>query len=364
MDTTQRSSIRHPATSPRLATALAAALALALPRCADLAGDPGADGSGASDVTASGPGEGPQAPSLGARPAGESAAARGALSAAGVPCTSDTDCDDGAPCTQDICDQKTGGCYHAKLQGACCGPEDCPPKDKCHDATCDSDTALCVQTPIPGAQCCTVSADCPTPVAPCDEAYCYKGACHPVTIKECCTDDSQCDDKMICTDNLCDLATNRCVFPFKAGGEGETCYPCFYHSQCNDGNGCTFDLCVDYHCEHVPIPDCCQYIGAINGAECDDGDPCNIDQCTPVGCKHFPTGTLGPDVAPPVDCCSTPADCAADDPCSVASCEDGACVWAPVFGCEALVPHLYPFTTMPGAAMAEVWYLLLHAVDP
>ncbi len=79
---------------------------------------------------------------------------------------------------------------------------------------------------------------------------------------------------------------------------------------CNDGVGCTVDICnvVTGNCEHV-----------IN---CDDGIVCTIDQCVGDQCVHTPDDSVCADAnACTDDICSQGAGCFHDN--NLAACDDG-----------------------------------------
>ncbi|MFT5434878.1 MAG: hypothetical protein ACI9OJ_005594, partial [Myxococcota bacterium] len=49
---------------------------------------------------------------------------------------------------------------------------------------------------------------------------------------------------------------------------------CERHSDCDDGNVCSSDLCVDGSCVHSPLD-----------TPCEDNDICTVDMCDPTdGC--------------------------------------------------------------------------------
>ncbi len=118
-----------------------------------------------------------------------------------------------------------------------------------------------------------------------------------------------CDDGDPCTDDSCD------------SGSG-----CVNTSiDCNDGDPCTIDSCVGGVCQYDPVncddADPCTDDSCDSGSgcsntpvNCDDGDACTIDTCDSVlGCQH------------------TPVDCDDNDPCTDDSCDSGSgCVNAPV----------------------------------
>ena len=79
------------------------------------------------------------------------------------------------------------------------------------------------------------------------------------------------------------------------------CGPCPSHGDCDDGNSCTADQCVNGACVAQAIPGCCNIEGP-----CDDLDPCTVDDhcdgatCTgmPVECADVRAGAQGEGTAP------------------------------------------------------------------
>lgn len=272
-------------------------------------------------------------------------------------CTNDSQCNDNKACTMDICNPTTQKCDYPKLQGTCCSDADCAPQDKCHTGVCNTTTAQCSQVAIPGTECCVETADCSTPSDACKVAFCDKGVCHPQPIAECCTDNSQCNDLNLCTDNICNTTTNKCEYPFKEGVDPNTCKECSYHSNCDDKNTCTLDYCVSNKCVHVDIANCCEVVGEVNGEQCDDGNDCNIDFCNYGRCKHYPPGALGPLFQPPQVCCTVASDCPSDgNPCTEAACNGGECVYNAKSSCEKPLPYKEPFSIQTGQGMAELGF--------
>jgi len=212
----------------------------------------------------------------------------------GDPCTDDlcspltglcfyppTNCDDGDPCTDDDCDPLLGGCVHTPRvplnDGDPCTddicdpqtgltthiPKDCSDGDPCTDDDCDPATGDCVHTPrVPHN----------------DEDPCTDDICDPQTGLTTHTP-KDCSDGDPCTDDSCDPATGDCV-----------------HTpiDCDDGDPCTIDSCDPFTgaCVHTPV-------------DCDDNNLCTIDSCDPA------TGL----------CVNTPIDCNDDDPCTEDTCD-------------------------------------------
>jgi hypothetical protein len=218
-----------------------------------------------------------------------------------------TDCDDGDPCTIDICDPITGECSHVQMN--------CDDEDPCTEDTCVD--GVCVHTPYS-----LPPEELVPPLLPCLE---YLGA---VVIEDFVYDDAlstlpenfeapaggyalltghtlvvdfvtcydyvitfyygplDCDDGDPCTVDYCDPVSGECV-----------------HAEllCDDGNPCTADFCdANGVCQHVPIL-------------CDDGDPCTYDYCD---------GLTG-------DCVYVVMDCDDGDPCTYDYCDLGVCFNVP-----------------------------------
>src|SRR5688572_23741596 len=168
-------------------------------------------------------------------------------------CCSDSDCDDGVICTVDTC---TGlACVHtpddtlcATTAGYYCSPtQGCRPREYCNATTADV---------------CDDSNPCTTDR--CDTELCYHDGCPTGTL--CCPDigcaaccsDSQCEDGDPCTRNTCNGGTCGTAPLCGAGqeccaaGSSATCGACCDASDCDDGVGCTVDSCAGGACSHVP----------------------------------------------------------------------------------------------------------------
>ncbi|GJM26080.1 MAG: hypothetical protein DHS20C16_24950 [Phycisphaerae bacterium] len=227
-------------------------------------------------------------------------------------CTLNSECEDGNPCTDDICDGVLG-CINpnntdlcddgdacttvdACSGGACVGsiPLDCDDTNPCTDDSCDSGTG-CVNTD--NADPCDDGDACTT-VDVCDTGACVGSI--PL----------DCDDTNPCTDDSCDSGTG--------------CVNTDNTDPCDDGDACTtVDVCDTGAC-----------IGSIP-LDCDDTNPCTDDSCdSGTGCVN--TDNFDPcddgDACTTVDQCdtgscvgSTPLACDDGDFCNgIESCDSGS----------------------------------------
>jgi hypothetical protein len=218
-------------------------------------------------------------------------------------CTLNSECEDGNPCTDDICDGVLG-CINPNNSDPCDDSDACTTVDACNGGTCVGtvppdcdDTNPCTDDSCDSGIGCvnTNNAD------PCDDSdacttvdFCNGGACVGTVPPDCddtnpCTDDScdsgigcvntdntdPCDDGDACTTvDVCD--TGSCV-----GSEPLVCddtNPCTDDS-CDSGAGCVFtnnvDPCDDGDaCTTVDLCDDGSCVGSVP-LDCDDGDFCN-----------------------------------------------------------------------------------------
>ena len=244
-------------------------------------------------------------------------------------------CDDGNPCTADVCDP-AAGCVHAAAAGACDDGSACTSGDACV-------SGACVGEPIPcddGNVCTNDSCD---PVSgcqhapndhPCEDA----DAC---TLGDTCAADGTCaggppptcDDGNVCTASSCDPAVG-CVHPPN-------------EAPCDDGSTCTADdACAGGACGGAST---CECAAATDCAAFDDGDACTgtlvcsagrcvVDAATAVSCAQGEcfTATCDPQTGA---CVATPtADgtgCSDGDACTTAdACAAGVCVGGAAPDCE------------------------------
>ena len=111
---------------------------------------------------------------------------------------------------------------------------------------------------------------------------------------------------------------------------------CTTNEECDDGNECTEDLCVEGACQNNPYPDntpctggvCCSGVCTVPtctiNADCDDGEACTTDACLDGGtcaasCEH-----TWPACGPADGCCG-PSCTPATDPDCVGCDDDGTC---------------------------------------
>ena len=148
--------------------------------------------------------------------------------------------------------------------------------------------------------------DCtPPPDAhPCAEALCdLESRCFFEIADGCCSEDVDCDDFDICTEDTCDAGTQTCG----PSTQIEGC--CNFDSECVDDNPCNIDRCLNHECRYTPniVPGCC-----TDDTDCDDGSACTINVCD-VGAN----ACEDPVPIAPSDgsqCCLVHADCEDDKP--------------------------------------------------
>jgi len=179
-------------------------------------------------------------------------------------------CDDGNPCTLDVCDPQKGctqsnddglGCSDGDgcttgdvcVGGACKGSvKECSAGSPCATAACDASTGSCVTSAKADSVACEDGSACTVSDA------CKGGSCTGVLVA--------CDDGIGCTLDTCDA---------KQG-----CQHSASTLPCDDGNACTQgDVCKDSACAGQAID---------VALACDDGQVCTSEVCdTTLGCTHI-----------------------------------------------------------------------------
>jgi hypothetical protein len=122
---------------------------------------------------------------------------------------------------------------------------------------------------------------------------------------DCCSDNSDCDDLNVCTEDSCKGFGFTCENAQKAG-----C--CISDSDCSDSDPCTQDKCKGegLTCAFVKIPECC-----VKQEDCNDDNDCTEDSCLNGKCKHKKL------------CCKINDDCVSENKCLKGKCESEKCVY-------------------------------------
>ena len=253
------------------------------------------------------------------------------------------DCDDGNPCTQDVCIED--GCVHPVFNGPCDDSDPCTVGDACVDGMCQPGTGQkqcddgnpCTANfcaPEEGCQVEPLDVPCDDSDVCTDQDQCKGGVCvgkpadcgdgNPCTFDYCepglgCLQDilagAPCDDGLACTQG------DKCQADAECTGEAVDCddgNPCTYDHCSNEGAGCVFELLDEVPCsdsDECTVGDVCvdgQCLGAPK--DCDDGNDCTVD-----GCEQ-PAGVCLNEV-------ETGAGCSDGNPCTKGDVclEDGAC---------------------------------------
>ncbi len=232
----------------------------------------------------------------------------------------DVVCDDtGSVCTIAVCKLKTGRCDTFAIDngascnggaGVCfigecivsCDNVDCTSDNECvQDGVCDTSTGTCstgddqpVNTTCGEDGVCNGNGECvecnsPTQCDddgnPCTVATCQAGQCGTANANNgtSCTVMSAAG---VCTDGACvPVAT------------------CANADDCDDGNVCTVDDCIEQSCTHLP----------------NDGVPCSVSDGVPGVCGGGACTGLCDDVV-----CASTSDCIVSGTCDA---QTGACIW-------------------------------------
>ncbi|MCA9252669.1 MAG: hypothetical protein R3E58_15210 [Phycisphaerae bacterium] len=149
------------------------------------------------------------------------------------------------------------------------------------------------------------------------------------------------DFDLDCDNDLADFAFY--MLGFTGPLSGPTTCTCVSSIDCDDGNGCTVDVCTFGACVHTDA-------GA--GSSCDDGDACTVaDVCDGSGtCVGVPTDCSGLDSVCTEGVCNPSTGvcevsvyangtaCSDGDPCTTGGvCSGGTCVSSPL-GCDDFNP--------------------------
>lgn len=235
-------------------------------------------------------------------------------------------------CTFNACNVVKNRCHVIQRPigpdpGQCCLSNfHCLDGEICTADSCNSNDNECDHVAVPG--CCEVDADCvgqPEANA-CSLDLCLNGSCRHLPVAECCLDQSNHTDCPECT--ICSGA-NKCVFDVN-DVLGTGCLSCNTTEDCDDGNQCTNDTCINGACTFTNILGCCG-----NAGDCEDGNPCTDEICVFNKCKFL-------DVA---ECCDEDVDCEDGDGCTSDACNlaEGLCSYEPQAPCQEESGILHSF---------------------
>src|SRR5262245_7531137 len=174
---------------------------------------------------------------------------------------------------------------HSDVGGPCCTTSaTCNDGDPCSVDVCDS--GACDANPIPGCIRCATDVEC-NDGSVCTVDACVGGKCVFTAVADGtpCPDNDACNGQETCSAGICQAGTAL---------------------SCGDGNLCTDDTCDPaLGCLNTPVPgrpcdndtvcdghEACDATGACAAGpapSCDDGNACTIDSCDPVsGCVNQP----------------------------------------------------------------------------
>lgn len=292
-------------------------------------------------------------------------------------------CDDGKPCTQDLCDPERDECMHiptnpggecaanATCDGEDCkcaeGFEDCDDQPGCEanlaldtnhcgqcDNACDGATPSCL-----GGSCgaCQVAEDCPPDARACSgDPVCMAGVCSYPLAPDTCLIDGQCrtanqaDPSNPC--RVCRPSASTTAWTVRTGEscndglfctENDTCTAaatCTGTTRvCSDGVSCTIDTCVETgggSCQFPQQPNTCR-IGNTCWANGDfePGNPCRRCNASanPTGWSNVSGSCDDGDPCTVNDACSAGV-CAGEGSNECGICDRGLCFDASTSSCR------------------------------
>ena len=206
-------------------------------------------------------------------------------------------CDDGVDCTVDSCDENQDTCIFTPNNGLCDDEDDC---------TLD----MCDQT----EGCFYEEQDC-SDFNVCTDDECVDGECMYVNNTAPCNDNDPCTIDDICGGGSCAGAPVVCPGSQTCDPADGVCKDCLGDGDCDDGDVCTDDACVNNVCENTN-----------NTASCDDGDNCTEnDTCSGGTCAGSAIDCGPSQTCDPSD--GVCKDCLGDGDCDDGNvCTDDACV--------------------------------------
>ncbi|MBM4353600.1 MAG: hypothetical protein FJ109_07340, partial [Deltaproteobacteria bacterium] len=227
-------------------------------------------------------------------------------------CDYDYQCADTNPCNLDKCINHV--CRYgpnAALPDCCKSDADCNDSIACTAEYCDTQVLTCVKNLVPNQnpKCCWTAVECDDG-DPFTIDKCVKNQCSNVVDIFKCDATHPCDDKNVCTTDVCNQATQKCSYTAING-----C--CLTDDSCKvapltDGNLCTVDTCDKNKCVFKPITECCTKV-----ADCNDNNACTTDSCIGNACKHSKSDPK---------CCLKKEECNDNLDCTLDSCENQKCL--------------------------------------
>ena len=170
-------------------------------------------------------------------------------------CTSDDMCDDGSYCTTDYCNTDTNTCVITltPLDPPCCLDDlECDDGNPFTKDICSSEQQCTYE---PSCLCLEEFGNC-NDSNPCTVDSCESCMCKFTWIDGCCTEDSQCTSEYACMQSHCNQASHACV-NLELYNCCNTDDHCTTGGAWDDGNDCTWDMCVAGTCRHVTPEDGC-----------------------------------------------------------------------------------------------------------
>ncbi|RLC36510.1 hypothetical protein DRH29_04415 [candidate division Kazan bacterium] len=202
-------------------------------------------------------------------------------------CVQDTDCNDNNPCTNDICE--SGECIHSSISGIPCDDGNpCTIEDMCLNGE-------CVGTP-----------------KSCDDGnFCTTDSCNETT-GEC---EHQCNVNVPCDDGNPNTIEDKCqLVDGSCQCAGQEAPECTQDSDCDDGYLCTNDKCVGGECTHTDTGFCGIYSAM---------DSCKTAYCNPGNTSADDNGCVVTSIEDGTSC--TSINCMMIDNCSGYTCLNGVC---------------------------------------
>jgi hypothetical protein len=209
------------------------------------------------------------------------------LTDACVQCLTDTDCFDGNPCTDEVCNN--GVCQITNNTNPCNDALFCTANDVCSGGACVGSVDPC-SAPLLCSESLNACVECLTASHcndnnPCTTDQCIGGICTNTNNTSVCDDGLFCTATDRCSGGSCVGTGNPCSGGTTCDEANSRCVTCFVDAECNDGIACTVDTCsAQGACLFSPSNNFCSDGLFCNGQElCDvafggcrsPGNPCD-----------------------------------------------------------------------------------------